>query len=299
MMKTRINGARVSIAATCCGVLLLAGCSTGESEASVTAAATEAAQAAPNQAAAATMPSGITGEIAYVADSVAQVQDGSSQTAVRYTSDTVFTQELELALADVSVGSCVLVTLGDDSNASTVMVSDAADDGTCSVGLGGGQGGAADGGAPGGQPAGGDAPALPDDAALPTALPDGVDAPTGGGAGFDSALIVAGTVTAVASDSLTVESTDGESTVVPVTSDASISGTADADETAVVVGMCMTAMGEADDAGGYDATRISVFHPDADDSCVTASAVGGRDSGSRPAGGNGADATRSTLGSDQ
>ncbi|WP_062465557.1 hypothetical protein [Demequina maris] len=278
MNKTRLS----IVAATLCAGLL-AGCSSGEA-----ATSDEAAPSASSDAVLGTVegmdgmdrePSGLTGEIADVSDGLAQVQDGSTQTAVSWTDDTTFTQQVELALADIAEGACVVATLGDDDAATEISVTEADEDGTCSTGFGG------MGGRIGGdRPEGGDMPTdmpsdMPTDGAqlgevpsdMPSGGPDG-DMPAGG---FDDSSRVAGTVTAVADGELTVEDSDGEETVVAVADDAAITGTEDADADAVAVGMCLTANGEADDAGGYSATSVYVFDG-GEDGCVSAMGFGGQ-----------------------
>ncbi|WNM23395.1 hypothetical protein RN607_08665 [Demequina capsici] len=283
-----MNTTRTTLAAACCGAaLLLAGCSSSDSAADTTAGSDASTAPQMSDSAAGAQPSGLTGEIAYVSGTTAQVQDGSSQTAVTWTDDTTFTQQVDIALADVSVGSCVVVTLGDDGSASTIAVTDAADDGTCSTGFGGGMGGGVPGDMPSGAPGDGQMPTdMPTDmpTTMPTGSSDGFTVPSGdatampSGGGFDTSSFVSGTVTTVGSDSLTVESTDGTSTDVSVTADSSITGTQDADASAIVVGMCLTAMGDADSSGGYAATSISVFDG-GDAGCVSATSFGGRGGG--------------------
>ncbi|MDN4476133.1 hypothetical protein QQX09_09740 [Demequina sp. SYSU T00192] len=280
MNKTRMS----IVAATLCAGLL-AGCSSGEAATSDEAAA----PAASSDAVLGTVegmdgmerePSGITGEVAYASDGLAQVQDGSTQTAVSWTDDTEFTQQVEIALADIAEGACVVATLDDDGAASAISVTEADDDGECSLGFGG-MGGRMGGGMPDGE--------MPDGAEMPTDLPSGgtelgevpSDMPSGApgdgempAGGFDGSSRVAGAVAAVTGDGLTVEGTDGEETDVAVADDVTITGTEAADADAVAVGMCLTAAGEADDAGGYAATTVAVFDA-GDDGCVSASAFGG------------------------
>ena len=86
--------------------LALAGCATTDTaEEAVEATDTAAAQAAPERVA-----SGVTGEIADVADGLMQVQDTESQTAVSYTDDTTITAQVSGSLSDLEVGDCVFVT---------------------------------------------------------------------------------------------------------------------------------------------------------------------------------------------
>lgn len=274
-----MNHIRIPLIVTLSSVALLAACSadTTEDPTSATAASeAPAASARPEQG-----PSGdqqmsargVTGEVAYVAEGVAQVQDGSTQTAVRFGSDTTFTKQVALALADVETGACVMAVLGDDDAATSLTVSDPVD-GECSVGFPGGAGGfpGGEGGFPDG--AGGRADAEGSGAsegelsALPSGAPsfepgEGMGEFPGGFGGF-----VVGTVAAVGSDSLTVTGSDGTVTELSVSAETTISGTAEATSDDVAVGLCMTAVGDADDAGGYDA-RIVQLSEAGEQGCVT------------------------------
>ncbi|WP_062203047.1 hypothetical protein [Demequina salsinemoris] len=287
-MKTRTLTAVVAFG---CTAALLAGCSSSDADTTASASASAGTETSADDGADAAMPeaSGLTGEISYVSDDTAQVQDDSSQTAVTWTDDTTITQEVEISLADIDTGACVVVTLADDgTTASTISVTEADDDGSCATAMGGGMGGGdmADGDAPTDMPtdmADGD---MPTD--MPTAAADG-DAPTdmptdmAGGGDFDTTSMVNGTVTAVGDATLTVETTDGDETTVDIDDDSAITGTEDADSDAIEVGMCMTATGESDDSGNYAATDIYVFSAD-DEGCVTTSGFGGGMGGGMPSG---------------
>ncbi|WP_062460468.1 hypothetical protein [Demequina soli] len=278
-----MNKTRITLTAALCGSVLLAGCSSGgaaESQPDASSSGDAVLGSVPGGQGGDRQPSGVTGEIAYVSDGTAQVQDGSSQTAVRFGSDTAFTRQVDLALGDVAGGQCVVAMLGDDDTATTITVTDAADDGTCATGLGGmGGGPGGDGQMPTDMPSG-----MPTDGEMPTDLPSGAPALAGDGTqtgdampsgGFDPSSIVAGTVTSVKDDALVVEASDGTATTVTVGADTAITGTEAADADAVTVGMCMTAGGEADSSGGYDATTVYVF--DAGDAgCVSTTGFGGR-----------------------
>lgn len=278
------------LAAAACGALALAGCTSSEAATADPSPASSSGAAlatgATGQGGAPTDMAGrggLTGEIAYVSDGVAQVQDGSTQTAVRFTDSTEVTQQVTIAVGDVAVGSCVVAMLGDDGAATTVTVTEPAEDGTCEVGFGGVRGGMG-----GEMPDGGQRPEgmeVPDDipTAMPSIAPDGGDVPVGDmGGGFDLGSLVTGTVTAASDTALTVVDADGESTEVPVGASTAVTGTQEADDTAIAVGMCVTATGEADSSGGYDATALMVFAP-TDGECASASGFGGR--GGMPTGG--------------
>jgi hypothetical protein len=229
---------------------------------------------------------GVSGLIASLQDGVMQVQEADSQTAVTWTDETVFTQTVTVAVADVAVGSCVVAVLpaesddadADSAVATSVIVSEPVD-GECSAGFAGGMGGF-----PGGDVASGDGSLQDlgessDDGAQdgggrtrPTDMPEGempegmpTDMPTGmPGGDLPGAFgqMVAGLVTAVADGVLTVAVTDTEgaasSETVATSADTVVTTTAAADETAVVVGRCASARGETDERGGMTATSVTL-----------------------------------------
>ena len=250
--------------------LALAGCATTDTaEEAVEATDTAAAQAAPERVA-----SGVTGEIADVADGLMQVQDTESQTAVSYTDDTTITAQVSGSLSDLEVGDCVFVTTdAADATVATLVTVTAAVDGECGIaGFAAGGGAPADGAAPGGDARGGGA------------APEGeapADAPVGageGGAPTGFAAVTTGAVTAVDASGFTVEATGRDdattSTTLSVTEATSIVVTVDADASVLVVGKCVTAQGEADTSGGYAATALVVSEP-GDEGCSARTAVAG------------------------
>jgi hypothetical protein len=94
---------------------------------------------------------------------------------------------------------------------------------------------------------------LPSD--LPSGMPSDGARPGGGGA--------FGQVTAVTSDGFTVEATqpgsdEASSVTVTVSADTTYSTAAAADGSALKVGRCVQASGDADSTGAVTATRISV-----------------------------------------
>lgn len=264
---------RVSRAArgTACSVLVLvtlAACG-GGSESATDSTPTDSAAAAPAGGAGGAgggMPGapGASGTIAAVSGSTLQVQSESSgQVAVSWTDATTFSEQVAGTLADVAVGSCVMVQSaaeaeeGSPVTATAVRISEA-QDGECTGGFGGGPGG-------GERPEG-----MPTD--LPTDLP--TDRPTdmpGGGRGFGGGTF--GAVTAVSATGFTVEAPDS-SVEVTVAAATTYATTATADASAVEVGRCATAQGEADDTGAVTATRISVSDP-VDGACSSGRGFGG------------------------
>lgn len=265
-------------------VALVSGCTADEGDASVSAEPTTSAQAsAPEPSTLAggepMVRSGLSGEIVYVDDGLLQVQDGSSQTAVRYTSDTAVTTQATLSIADVAEGDCVTAVVADDGAATAVTVSEQVD-GECAVtggGFGGGFGGGGMGEMPdvetGDMPEGGPG----DGGDFSTMAPESGQIP-GDGAGGS---FVIGIVTAVGTDGLSIEDTEGSTTEVTVGDDTAIEGTVPAATSDIEVGMCVTATGTADDAGGYDATAL-VLSEAGDDGCISGAVRGrGQMSGGR------------------
>ncbi len=256
------------------GVLVLAGCSAAADDTETASTEQSSTEQQPTQQ----TPNGVSGLIAYSEDGLLQVQGSDEQTAVRYTDDTTVTKTVTVDASTIAVGDCVtIVTDEDGTSATSVTVSDAADDGTCSTGFGGGGFGDSEGpGGDGEMPSGDSAGERPDGAPtdMPTDAPEGAaDAQGGGQGGFGQ--FVNGAVTAVADGTVTVESTgfgeDAEttSTEVALTSETTVTGTVDATTADIATGLCVTAVGEADDAGGYDATSLALSDADEDGECST------------------------------
>jgi len=254
------------------GSVVLAGCASASADpepASTEQATTDAEQAART-------PSGVSGLIASADDGLLQVQGSDSQTAVRYTDATTVTKSVTIDASTIAVGSCVMIVTDEDgTTATSVTVTDAADDGTCSLGGGGGfpVGDDAETPADGERPEG-----MPTD--MPSDAPDGQGEGSGGdtqggpgGRGFGG--FTAGMVTAVADGVLTVESTgfgdDAETTTsdVTLTAETTATGTEAATTADIATGLCVTAAGEADDAGGYDATSLALSDADENGECST------------------------------
>lgn len=198
---------------------------------------------------------GANGKVAAVADHTAQVQGMDGQVAVTWTGTTTFTKEVSAGLADVKVGTCVLV--GSDGQASGATPATAVTaasvritaktNGSCGMGLRG----------PGGQDGGPQFNGTP---------PSG--APEGGGQrpqvrGIGGAV---GEVTAVSSDGFTVASvTPGSDTTtsvaVTVDKDTTYTTTATGRASDVKVGVCVAANGSTDDTGAVTAKTIAVSPP--------------------------------------
>jgi hypothetical protein len=227
-------------------------------------ATTDQQGAAPSadQAGPGTLP-GASGEIAAISGKTMQVQSATSgQVAVSWTAKTAFTQQVEAALADVEVGSCVLVESDADAEAgdgepvaaTAVRITEATDDG-CTAGFGGPQAGV---GGPGGGPT--DMPSdMPTDRPtdMPSDMPSDMQVRMGG---------TAGEVVAVAADGFTVSTTlpgedDPTSVEVTVAKATTYTRMADADATALEVGRCVSATGDTDSTGAVTADRVSITDP--------------------------------------
>lgn len=259
MLLTRVT---LATASSVLLVATLAACGGGSDDAATdTSGAAAQAGGAPNPAqngGQGGAAPGASGTVAAVSGSTAQVQnDQSGQVAVSWTKSTTFTQQVDATLADVTVGSCVMVTTADDDEtAATVRITAAADGDTC--GFGAGQ-------RPDGAPSG-----MPTD--MPTDLPS--DMPSGGpggarGGGFGTV----GEVTAVSATGFTVSATqpgseDASDVSVTVGDDTTYTTQAKAQATAVTIGRCVTARGDSDDTGAVVATTISVSDP-VDGQCGT------------------------------
>jgi len=271
--RTRLLAAPAAVAV----LVLLAACSsdTADAGATGTADAGDAAQAqAPSGQGGGGLPGGGTsGEIAAVTDALLQVQGDDGQTAVSWDGTTTIAQTVTAALSDVTVGSCVVAfTSGDEGAAATSVAITAATDDGCTGGFGGG-----------GFPADGEMPSgMPTDRPEGAEMPDGAptDMPGGGsGGGFGGAT--AGLVTAVDGSTITVESTgtpgsaDATTTTATLTVDdaTAFTSTVAADATAIAVGRCVTAQGEADSSGQVAATSLTLSDA-TDDGCSTG--FGGR-----------------------
>ncbi|MCW2767738.1 MAG: hypothetical protein JWO11_3697 [Nocardioides sp.] len=276
---------RMTVASATSVLLLaaLAGCG-GNSPATQSDGTSAApAQGAPAQGAPAGMP-GASGTIAAISGKTLQVQDDQTgQVAVTWTAKTTFTREADAALADVTVGKCVVVgadpaTSGSNTGtvaATSVRIADAVN-GACA----GGPGFGGPGGGPGGRPGG-----------MPTDRPSNLP---GGGAGFPGGMRpgTVGQVTAVSASGFTVDAiqpgaASSTAATAPVT--VTVAGattftkTVDAASADLSVGLCATATGSADNTGAVSATRIALSNPVAG---ACNSGMRGRMGGGLPAAGN-------------
>lgn len=230
---------------------------------------------------------GASGTIADITGSTLQVQNQTDgQVAVTYSGSTTFTAQVAAALADVKVGSCVTVTpvtssaQGSQGTSSGSAPADAVtaaavrisqpQNGSCT----GGFGAFGAGSRPSGFPSRGAS-------GRPTHVPSGMP---GGDAAFRGFGGAGGTVASLSATGFTVTETRPDfgsggpsagaspsmtTSTVTVTVDGSTtySTTTAADSSALAVGKCVTATGQADSTGAIAATRIAVSNPDSSGQC--------------------------------
>jgi hypothetical protein len=306
--------------AVCCALLLVSACGGGTpAEAGATgppatATAGSAGSAGGSAAGEARGFPGTTGLLAQIDGPTLQVQGTDAQTAVTYSAKTTFTHTVAAKLSEVVVGVCVQVrsaqpTSGTGGATSTVAPSVTAGTvvavsveispavkGRCTA-LGGVRTGGTRPSGAAGEPT------------RPAGTPDprrtqgqGPGSGGNGGSGFGG-LGAFGKVTAVGGAGFTVESSRAQtstattadpSTAVPTTQTVKTSSattytrTEAATAKALALGLCVTAMGKADDTGSITATSITL-RPAQNGSC--SSGFSGRGPGGRPTstgGGSGA-----------
>ncbi|MFD2421552.1 DUF5666 domain-containing protein [Amycolatopsis pigmentata] len=244
-------------------VLTLAACGSSGSDSGAPASQP------PSQARGARGGPAAAGTIAAVEGSDIQVQNpANGQVTVKFSGSTVFSQQTAAALADVTVGSCVLVAgTGSPVVARTVEISAAGGNG-CGFGA----------------PGGGARPENGNGNGAPPSRPSG--APRSGAP--NQARPTAGKVTAVTSTGFTVEEDNrqtGATSDVQVTVDSGTTygKTASADASALKVGECVAATGQTDDTGAVTARTIAISQ--AGPNGCTVGGAGGRQRGN--GGGNG------------
>ncbi|GAA2479225.1 DUF5666 domain-containing protein [Terrabacter carboxydivorans] len=293
----------LSVIVAAAAALGLAGCSSATQSASVSGsgqtAATGASPGAPG-AGNARFP-GVSGLVAAVTGTTAQVQGPTQQTAVTWDRTTRFTDQVASTASAVKVGECVMArpargavggsTGGPQaSTPSSTTVAAATVEllptqgGTCSFGALGGFGGRT-GTRPSGSPSGSTSPQT-----------GGAGGPAGAGRrGFGAV----GTVSAVGSGQFTVtpvnpaggasSSASSSPVTVTYTSSTVFTRLAAANASAVRVGVCVTAQGRTDDTGALTARAVAISAP-TNGTCQ--SGFGGRGFG----GGRGTGGATSTAG---
>jgi hypothetical protein len=297
-VTTALRHPRPTFALGAVTVLLLAGCSFGTADAEPTADDTAASDSTGGDGAdgltqlgagAGPGGNGISGLVAAVSDSLMQVQETDSQTAVTWTDETVVTRTVAVALDAIAVGSCVvaMAPAAEDGTtpvvATTVTVSEPVDE-ECTATFGafqpGGPTSLEDGAE---RPDDGGALQLPEGGELPEGMepPEGAELPEGmpGGAAMGTfGQLVSGRATAVSGSTLTVEATgaDGVATTETVEVDAEtvVTATVAADASAIAVGLCASVRGETDTRGGMTATTIALSDA-GDDGCTIRMSVRG------------------------
>jgi Domain of unknown function (DUF5666) len=286
-------------AALGCAVMLVAACGGGTSATGNAAAAPTSAASGNGAAGGARGFPGATGLLAQIDGKTLQVQSTAAQTAVTYSASTTFTDTVAAKLSDVVVGVCVQARSARPAAgaggaapttaprapsapivAATVEIS-APVNGKCSA-----QGGFRMGGA---RP--------PGAAGAPTRVAgvpgSGRTRAPGTGGGFGG-LGAFGKVTAVNGSGFTIESSrpqNGTASTAAPTSETvqtpagtKYTRTGAASAKALVVGVCVTALGKADDTGAIAATSI-LLRPAENGSCSSGFGGGsaGRGAGGSPA----------------
>jgi len=264
-------------AALSCAVMFVAACGGGTAATGSAAPTTTAPGNGAGAAGGARGFPGATGLLAQIDGKTLQVQGTDTQTAVSYSAKTTFTSTVAAKRSDLVVGVCVQARAARPASAAggaaptsaprqtggpvvaaTVEISPAVK-GTCSV-----RGGAQ---VPGGRPQG--APGGPTGAA---GAPDpgrtrGPGAGGGFGGGGFGGLGAFGKVTAVSAGGFTIESvrpSSGTATAAPTTetvttpAGTTYTRTGSATAKALIVGVCVTALGKTDDTGSIAATSIAL-----------------------------------------
>jgi hypothetical protein len=289
-VNTRLRTLAAPAVLLTAAALLLAGCQSGSN------AAKGAAQpsAAPSRAAGqdgfgggGPGGGGVSGQIAAINGTIAQVRGQDGQTSVSWSDSTTFERTAAATVADLKVGDCVNASSFDfsaaqggaaptqpaaDAPVKTVAITAPGSDGTCTGGFGGGfgRGGGFNGPRPSGAPTG--QAGQGENGRRSGQRPSG--APTGGPGGFGGfGAFTSGKVTAIDGSTITVDAIQisrgaGASptpTTAPkqITVDSSTTYTATTASTAqaMQVGLCAVARGKADDSGAVAATAITVSDP--------------------------------------
>lgn len=287
----------------CCAVMLVAACGGGTSATGSAAGAPTSAPLGNGAGGAATGARGFpgaTGLLAQIDGTTLQIQGTDAQTAVTYSASTTFTSTVAAKLSDMVVGVCVQARSARPASAAgtaapttapatagpivaaTVEIS-AAVKGKCSSQGGFRMGGARPPGAAG-------EPSRP--AGMPS--PDRTRGPGAGGTAGFGGMGAFGMVTAVNGAGFTIQSTrpqNGTATTAAPTTETvktpagtTYTKTGAATAKALVTGVCVTALGKADDTGSVAATSIMV-RPAENGSCSSGfgGGFGGRGAGGSPA----------------
>lgn len=243
---------RIVIVIAAAAALGLAGCSSSAQSAPSTGSGQTAATGGSTGTG---RTPGVSGLVAAVTGSTAQVQGANQQTAVTWTRTTRFTDQVVVAASAVTVGECVMVRPArggrgaQGSSGSSTSVAAASVEllpkqgGTCAFGGFAGRTGPRPSGAPTG-----------------TAVPRPGAGTGAGGRGFGAV----GTVSAVRFGQFTVTPVvqPGATATAPIsvtyTSSTVFTRLTAASASAVKVGVCVTAQGRTDDTGAMTARTITV-----------------------------------------
>jgi hypothetical protein len=193
------------------------------------------------------------GTVAAMTGTTMQVQNPQTgQTAVTWTSATVFTHQVSVPLSAIKAGDCVTAvgssgtSLDAASFAATSVLVEPARNGSCTGGFvtRGGRSGSPPSGGPASRPSG-----------APSRFPGGGRAPAG--------AIASGKVTAVSGATLTVAAqrlgaTGTVTRTVTVSGATKISTQARTTAKSLAVGRCVSAQGKADSTGTVAATRVQI-----------------------------------------
>ena len=295
-------------AALCCAVMFVAACGGGTAATGSTAPTTAAPGNGAGAAGGARGFPGATGLLAQIDGKTLQVQGTDSQTSVTYSAGTTFTSTVAAKRSDVVVGVCVQARAarpatgaggatpttaprptGGPLVAAVVEISPAVN-GKCSARGGAGMAGGRPPGAAG-EPTG------------PVGTPNpGRTRRPGAGGGFGGnglgGLGAFGKVTAVSAAGFSIESIrlqNGSATTATPTTETvqtpagtTYTRTGSATARALIVGVCVTALGKADDTGSIAATSI-LLRPAENGACASGfgGGFGGRGSGGgAPTGGS-------------
>jgi hypothetical protein len=297
-------------------MMLLAGCGGGTTAAAANVPVTGTTNNTGNgdtangNGGARTFP-GASGQIAAIEGKTLQVQNTTTQTAVKYTDSTKLSQTVAATQSDLAVGKCISARSTDTGAATgatpgtppdtttpvaaaSVTISDPVN-GTCVGGIGGFGGAGAFGGGRGngggfrGQGSNGAAPGTAPTGQPPSGAPNGFRG--GMGRGVD------GKITKIDGDTVTVQmqqrqfnpnnaagSTTAAPTTTTVTRTVTVSSATtytknvSASASDLKVGKCVTAFGTADTSGAITATSIAL-RPADNGSCTSAMFGGGRRNG--------------------
>lgn len=215
-----------------------------------------AAERSAEPGAAPPAPAGAAGTVAAVSATDIQVQNPrTGQVRVTFTPSTSFTKTVPGTAGDLVVGDCTMATGATNADptapltATSVLISPASADGTCSPsGVGGPRGARRGGGGPDSSAPGG---------ATPSGSPN---RPAGAGRGRGG--IALGKITSISGAGFVVQLGASDTTrSIAITTTTTITKTVPTDKTGLAVGECVSALGPSDDTGTVEASSISIRQP--------------------------------------